>query len=106
MPKSAWVESQTFEDFIFAFFDLRRYYETGDDTAIGLEMLRLYMDGIRALQAAAQDTKLTLDRREAAQRLIYELHAQVEAVLYEVERNRQEQTSQDAPPSDASIAMN
>jgi hypothetical protein len=88
--RAAWVDSDTFEDFVFSFFDLRRYYETSDDVAVGLEILRVYMDGLRALQAAAQDRSLPLARRESAQRLIYELNQQVEAVMYEVDQNRQQ----------------
>ncbi|MEL6148345.1 MAG: hypothetical protein AAGK74_04585 [Chloroflexota bacterium] len=88
--KGAWVDSDTFEDFVFSFFDLRKYYEKSDDTAVGLEALRVYMDGLRALQAAAANRKLSIERRESAGRLIYELNHQMEAVMYEVERNRQE----------------
>jgi len=87
--KSAWIESEKFEDFIFAFFDLRKYYEKSKDTTVGLEAIRVYMDGVRALQAAAENRKLSLDRRDAANRLIYELNHQVEAVMYELEQNRQ-----------------
>ncbi len=87
--KSAWVESETFEDFIFAFFDLRRYYEKSDDTAVGLEAIRVYMDGLRALQAVADNRDLSIDRREAAGRLIYELNNQMEMVMYELDQNRQ-----------------
>lgn len=93
--RAAWVNSDTFEDFVFSFFDLRRYYEKSDDTAVGLEAMRVYMDGLRALQAAAEDRKLSIERRESAQRLISELNLQMEAVLYEVDRNRQEYGSSD-----------
>jgi hypothetical protein len=85
-----WIEGKPFEDFIFSFFELRRYYETSDDVAVGLETLRVYMDGLRALQGATQNRKLSIDRRESAERLIYELNHQVEAVMYEVDRNRQD----------------
>lgn len=57
----------------------------------------MYMDGLRALQAAAVERKFSLDRRESAQRLIYELNYQVEAVMYELDRNRQEQNQH--PPT-------
>jgi hypothetical protein len=86
---AAWVDSEAFESFVFSFFELRRYYETSDDLAVGLETLRIYMDAARALQAAARNRALTIERRESAERLIYELNYQVEAVMYEVERNRQ-----------------
>jgi hypothetical protein len=88
--KGAWVDSDTFEDFVFSFFDLRKYYEKSDDTAVGLDALRVYMDGLRALQDATADRQLSIDRRESAGRLIYELNNQMEAVMYEVDRNRQE----------------
>lgn len=87
---AAWVDSTTFEDFVFSFFELRRYYETSDDVAVGLETLRVYMDGLRALQAVAMNRDMSIDRQESAQRLIYELNQQVEAVMYEVDRNRQD----------------
>ncbi len=85
-----WVDSTTFEDFVFSFFELRRYYETSDDVAVGLETLRVYMDGLRALQTVAMRRDVPIDRQESAQRLIYELNQQLEAVMYEVDRNRQD----------------
>ncbi len=97
--QAAWVESDTFEDFVFSFFDLRRYYELGDDTTVGLEAVRVYMDGLRALQAVRQDRKVSIDTQESAGRLIYELNYQMEAVMYEVDRNRQENSTPDGPPS-------
>lgn len=96
VTRSAWVESDTFEDFIFSFFELRRYYETSSDTTVGLEALRVYMDALRALQAAVEDRKLSLDRRDVAGRLIYELNYQMEAVMYEIERNRQNGDDEDS----------
>lgn len=92
----AWIDSDTFEDFIFSFFELRRYYEKSTDTAVGLETLRVYMDGLRALQAAAKNRTLSIDRRERSQRLMYELTYQVEAVMYEVDRNRQDMEADDS----------
>jgi len=92
---AAWVDSETFERFVFSFFELRRYYEQSDDLAVGLEILRLYTDAMRALQAASKNRELPLDRRESAERLIYELNYQVEAVMYEVDRNRQEANRDD-----------
>jgi len=86
----AWVEGTTFEDFVFSFFELRRYYELSDDVAVGLETLRVYMDGLRALQAVAMRRDVSIDRQETAKRMIYELNHQVEAVMYEVDRNRQD----------------
>ncbi len=86
---SAWVDSDVFEDFIFSFFDLRKYYENSDDTTIGTETLRVYMEGLRALQTATENRRLKVDRRDSAARLIYELNYQVEAVMYEVDQNRQ-----------------
>ena len=86
----AWVEGMPFEDFVFSYFELRRYYELSDDVAVGLDTLRVYMDGLRALQAVAMRRDVSIDRQETAQRMIYELNHQVEAVMYEVDRNRQQ----------------
>lgn len=91
---AAWVDSDKFEDFVFSFFELRKYYENSDDVTVGLEAIRVYMDGLRALQAAAQDRQLKIERRESAERLIYELNYQMEAVMYELDRNRQESPPQ------------
>lgn len=88
--RAAWVDSAPFEDFVFSFFELRRYYETSDDLAVGLDTLRVYMAALRALQAVAMSREVGVDRQESAQRLIYELNRQVEAVMYEVDRNRQD----------------
>ena len=93
--KSAWVRSEAFENFVFSFFELRRYYELSDDTMVGLETLRVYMDGLNALKAVVADRTLSIDRQEVASRLIYELNYQVEAVMYEVDQNRQQAGKRD-----------
>lgn len=93
---AAWVDSDMFEDFVFSFFDLRKYYENSDDVTVGLEALRVYMDGLRALQAAVQNRSLSIERRDSAGRLIYELNYQMDAVMVELDRNRQ---AQGTPPS-------
>lgn len=94
---SAWVGSDVFEDYIFSFFELRKYYERSGDTTIGLETFRVYMAGLRMLKEVAANRKLSIDRRESAQRLIYELNYQVEAVMYEVDQNRQASGDDSAP---------
>ncbi|MEO0564046.1 MAG: hypothetical protein AAF125_18220, partial [Chloroflexota bacterium] len=57
-----WVDSKTFEDFVFSFFELRRYYETSDDVALGLDTIRIYTAAARMLQAAAADRALSIAR--------------------------------------------
>jgi hypothetical protein len=102
--KQAWVDSDAFEDFVFSYFELRRYYELSDDTTVGLEPIRVYMDAQRALKQAAADRKIGVDRRERAERLIYELTLQVEAVMYELDQNRQ-QAERDAGNGDGGIPI-
>ncbi len=99
VKKHAWVDGKPLEDFIFSFFELRKYYENSDDTAVGLDTFRVYMAGLRSLQTAAAERAISIDRRETAERLIYELNYQVEAVMYELDQNRQRAEAQDAQDS-------
>lgn len=84
---AAWLDGEQFWDYIYAWYDLYKYYETSQDTAIGAHLLRQYTEFASLLRVVMEDRKVNLKRRERAQSALMELNYQVDNVIHQVERN-------------------
>ncbi|MBC8100866.1 MAG: hypothetical protein H7Y11_15610 [Armatimonadetes bacterium] len=95
--ESAWLEDQNLWDYIFAWYDLAKYYEdTPQDTAIGAHMLDLYLDCARLFRAAATDGKLKERRRDKAADALFQLNYYFNQLALNVERNVNQHNADDA----------
>lgn len=85
--EGAWLDGERVSDFIYAWHDLLVYYEDSRDTTIGRVVLDIYRAMLGFLNAASDNARLPLRRRERAQSAISELHTQLESVLAQLDRN-------------------
>lgn len=82
-----YLEDEVFWDYIFAWYDLVKYYEDSEDTAIGQNMLQLYAECVELFQQAAQDRKLRERRRDKGANAVYQLNFYLNQVMLHVQRN-------------------
>lgn len=92
-PLHAYLEDADFWDFIFAWFELARYYELSGDPSVGANMLELFAACGQRFKEAAQDRRLTERRRDKAADALYQLSYYVNSILIEVRRNAIEDQS-------------
>lgn len=85
--RHAYLEDQAFWDFIFSWYQLVRYYERSDDTAIGAHMLDLYAQCGRKFKVAVDDRSLRERRRDKAADAIYQMTYYVDRMIKQAERN-------------------
>lgn len=85
--KHAYLEDETFWDFVFSWYELVHYYENHQDTAIGAHMLELYAHCGRMFKSAAQDRALRERRRDKAADALYQMTYYVNRMLHQAERN-------------------
>lgn len=83
----AWLDDERVFDFIYGWHELLVYYETNRDTTIGRIVLDVYRTMRVYLKIAAENSRLTLRRRERADSAIDELSLQLEGILAQLERN-------------------
>lgn len=85
-----YLEDETFWDYIFAWYDLVKYYDEGQDTAIGQNMLQLYGECVSLLQVAITDSRLRERRRDRAANAIYQMNYYLNQIVIHAERNAQD----------------
>lgn len=85
-----YLEDETFWDYIFAWYDLVKYYDEGQDTAIGQNMLQLYSECVSLLQVAITDSRLRERRRDRAANAIYQMNYYLNQIVIHAERNAQD----------------
>ena len=93
-PLHAYLEEADFWDFVFAWFELARYYELSEDPNVGANMLELFAVCGQRCREAAQDRRLTERRRDKAADALYQLSYYVNSILIEARRNAIERESQ------------
>ncbi len=86
----AYLEDETFWDYIFAWYDLVKYYDEGQDTAIGQNMLQLYAESLSLFQSAITDSRLRERRRDRAANAIYQINYYLNQIVIHAERNAQD----------------
>lgn len=92
--RHAYLEDDAFWDFVFSWYELVRYYELSNDTAIGAHMLDLYAQCGQKFRQAAQDAQVRERRRDKAADAIYQLTYYVDRLIKQAERNGIEQASE------------
>ncbi len=85
--KHAYLEDEAFWDFVFSWYELVKYYEETQDTAVGAHMLDLYAQCGQVFQAASQDSRLRERRRDKASDAFYQMTYYVDRMLKQIERN-------------------
>jgi hypothetical protein len=84
-PGGLWVEDDEFEAFLDAWSDLASYYSShADDTVIGVEVLREYVDFTRLLRRLVMNEEIDATRREKAMDDLEYLEARLEEIITEV----------------------
>lgn len=83
----AYLEDDAFWDYVFSWYELVRYYELSDDTAIGAHMLDLYAQCGQQFKQAASDSRLRERRRDKAADAIYQITYYVDRLIKQAERN-------------------
>jgi hypothetical protein len=84
----AWLEDETFWNYIFSWYELAKYYEDHtDDTAIGAHMIDLYMDCVQLFREAATDGSIRERRRDKAADALYQINYYVNQMMLNVNRN-------------------
>lgn len=85
--KHAYLEDEIFWDYIFAWYDLVKYYEDHFDTALGQNMLQLYQECIEKFAQAAQDASLHERRRDRASMAVYQLNFYMTQIVASLDRH-------------------
>lgn len=83
----AYLEESKFEDFVFSWYDLVKYYEDSEDTAIGANMVELYQACHQIFQIAAQDVSIRERRRDKANDALYQISYYFNRMILQAERN-------------------
>jgi len=83
----AYLEEEQFQDFVFSWYDLVKYYEDSEDTAIGANMVELYGVCQRLFNRAAQDTSIRERRRDKAADAMYQISYYFNRMILQAERN-------------------
>lgn len=86
--KHRYLEDDAFWDYIFAWYDLVKFYDETADTAIGQNMLQLYSECVALFEKAVQDKRLHERRRDKAHMAIYQLNYYLELIMKHVRRNK------------------
>lgn len=89
--KHRYLEDDIFWDYIFAWYDLVKYYEDTADTAIGQNMLQLYTECVELFKQAVDDKRLHERRRDKAHVAIYQLNYYLQWMMTHIRRNGQDQ---------------
>jgi len=82
-----YLEEEKFQDFVFSWFDLLKYYEDSEDTAIGANMVELYGVCQRLFHRAAQDDSIRERRRDKASDAMYQISYYFNRMILQAERN-------------------
>ncbi|MEL6306539.1 MAG: hypothetical protein AAFN11_05695 [Chloroflexota bacterium] len=85
--KHAYLEDEDFWDFVFGWYELVKYYERVQDTAIGAHMLDLYRQCGQVFRVAAQDMSLPERRRDKAADALYQMTYYVDRMIRQAQRN-------------------
>ncbi len=84
-PDAAWLDDEAFEEFLSAWQDLVRYYAShADDTVIGVEVLREYLDYTRLLRKVLLYQDIDKERREKVNEAIISLEHILGEIIKEV----------------------
>lgn len=87
----AWLEDQAFWDYVFAWYDLAKYYEDHpQDTTIGAHMLDLYAHCVQLFRQAAADTTIKERRRDKAADALYQVSYALNQMSVAIHRNAQQ----------------
>jgi hypothetical protein len=80
-----WVHDPEVEVFLDAWYALRSYYaEHPNDTVIGVEVLKAYLDYTRLLRKILQNDEVEVGIRERAEEIIESLEGELEWIITEV----------------------
>ena len=85
--KHAYLEDEIFWDYIFAWYDLVKYYEDNFDTALGQNMLQLYQECLEKFAQAVHDKSLHERRRDRASMAVYQLNFYMTQIVTSLERH-------------------
>lgn len=83
----AYLENESFWDFIFGWYELVRYYELSRDSTIGVHMLQLFTHCERRLRQAAHNRSLNERRRDRATDAIHQMTYYVNRMIEQAQRN-------------------
>lgn len=85
--RHAYLDDDAFWDFVFSWYELVRYYEQSNDTAIGAHMLDLYAQCGHKFKEVAADARLHERRRDKAADALYQMTYYVDRLIKQAERN-------------------
>lgn len=85
--KHAYLEEDQFEDFVFSWYDLVKYYEESEDTAIGASMVDLYKVCQQIFHRASQDKSIRERQRDKASDAMYQISYYFNQMILQAERN-------------------
>ncbi|MFW5748956.1 MAG: hypothetical protein ACOCYT_05010 [Chloroflexota bacterium] len=91
VKKHRYLEDDTFWDYIFAWYELVKFYEDTEDTAIGQNMLQLYTECVELFKLALDDKRLHDRRKDKAHMAIYQLNYYLQLIMQYVRRNSLDQ---------------
>lgn len=83
----AYLEDDTFWDFVFSWYELVKYYEDSGDNTLGAHMLQLFADCTLLFRRAASDGRLSERRRDKAADALYQITYYVNQMAIQVRRN-------------------
>lgn len=90
----AYLEDETFWDFVFSWYELVKYYEDSGDNTLGVHMLQLFADCTQLFRQAATDARLSERRRDKAADALYQITYYVNQMTMQVRRNGLDRNSE------------
>ncbi len=91
--KHRYLEDDQFWDYIFSWYQLVKFYEDTEDTAIGQHMLQLYSECVTLFETALHDKRIHERRKDKAHVAIYQLGYYLQLIMGHVRRNSVEAES-------------
>ncbi len=87
VKKHRYLENDQFWDYIFTWYQLVKFYEDTEDTAIGQNMLQLYTECVELFKLALDDKRLHERRKDKAHMAIYQLNYYLQLIMGHIRRN-------------------
>lgn len=85
-----YLENDDFWDYIFSWYELVKFYEDTEDTAIGQNMLQLYTECVELFKTAVDDKRIHERRRDRAHMAIYQMNYYLQWMMTHIKRNGQD----------------
>jgi hypothetical protein len=79
------IDETFFEEFDLAWHKLVKYYESNEDSVIGVQVVHVYLDTVNLFFAVWQDNNVPEDCREHAEESLRILERQMEYIIIAVE---------------------